>query len=373
MATDTMRGIGSAAQGAAIGTAIAPGVGTAIGGGLGFIGGMLSGDDNAEQAHANLQKAIAQFDAIGIPPDLSGPIIYQQLQAGGRLTPAYQHALASENFAPATIQEQPEDRQNLVATLSALKGMSQGGFNPEQVAAQQQAYNKNNANTQSLINSILNNQAQRGQLNSGDAIAAKLNGVQNGSQNLSQNASDLGANNYKAQMGALQQLMSGQGNLRSQDINVASQNADVMNTANYFKAKNAASRQAANVGAENTANQANWQRQNQTSDYNTQLGNQELLRQQEAKRQNWLDQLSLAQGKANAYTGASNAYANMAGNSNQGWNTLMQGLTSAAGAYNQNQNNKDWLSAYKTKNGLNSSEDQSAALNNMNWNPKVLG
>lgn len=332
--------IGSTGTGAAAGAAFGP-MGAGIGAGAGLLAGILFGDDdNSEQAQANLQKAIAQYDQMGVPPDESMPLILQQLKVSGKLTPAYEQALSSENFAPSQINESPEDRQNLMSTLSVLKGMTQGGLNPEQMANAQRLKQQVNANTTSQIQGLLQRQAQQGKGNAGDTLAAQLNAVQSGAQNESQGAADIGAQGFRAQRDALQQLLSGQSGLRSQDIGKATTNAQLQQQANLFKAQNSASRQARNVADTNMSNQANWGRENQVGDTNTLMANQEQARESAAREQNWRDQLALAQGKANAYTGAAGAYGTMANNSNQNFNQALQGVGTLATAYGQYSNNQ---------------------------------
>ena len=341
--------LGGAGQGAAAGTAIAPGWGTVIGAGLGAGLGLLQDTNNADEALANLQKALAQYDAIGVPPDLARPIILQQLQQGGQLTPAYEQALAQENFAPSQIQEQPGARTDITATLSALKAMSQGGLNPEQKAAAQELFSKVNANTMAQMKGALTQQQMQGKSGAGDTLAAQLNAQQNGAQNLSSGAGNIAGQGFAAQSQALRDLLGGQSSLRSQDLSTLSQNAQLKQQAQMWQAQNAASRNARNTAMTNTTNQANWGRQNQVGDTNTMMANQELERQRQAEQQMWQDKLALAQGKASAYMGGSQAYGQMANNQNQNFNTMLGGLTSGAAAYGANQNNQKMLDAYNNR------------------------
>lgn len=340
IASGALTGAGS---GAAIGTALGgPGIGTAIGAGAGILGGLLSGDDGSDQAREAIQKAIAQYDALGMPPDLSGPIIYQQLQAGGRLTPQMEGILNEELTNVSTVQDNPNTRNDLTSALSQIRAKTFGGLSPEQMANQQKLLQQVGAQTQSQIKGAQNTQAAQGKSGSGDALAAMLSAAQGGAQQGSQNALQIGAQGANAQDSALRDYLQGIGALRASDTGREQFNASAQNTANQYKLQNSASRQARNVASSNQGQEYNLNRQNQVNDYNTQMGNQELLREQEAKRQHWLDQLALAQGKANAYTGQAGMYTQMANNSNQNWNSMLQGAGTVAGGIAQgvNYNNR---------------------------------
>ena len=327
--------LSGAATGAAAGTAIAPGLGTGIGAGAGLALGLFQSSDNADQAQANIQNALAQYTNLGVPPNEAMPLILQQLQVGGKLTPAYEQALS--NVGASNVQENPADRQSMLATLSTLRGMTQGGLNPEQVANAQKLQNQTNANTTANIQGLLQRQAQQGQSGSGSTLAAELNAVQNGAQNQSQGAAQIGAQGFQAQQDAIKQLMSGQSNLRQQDIGEATTNAQLQQQAALYNAQNSAARQARNVANENSANQANWGRQNQVGDTNALMANQEQIREANAAQQNWEDQLQAANAKASAYTGAAGAYGQMANNQNQNFNQTLQGLGTIGTAYANSQ------------------------------------
>ena len=358
------RGFSGAMAGGSAGAMTGTPVGVAIGAVVGFAAGMLSGDDNSEQAAANMQKALATLDAVGIPPDLAKPLLLQHLQQAGKLSPVYEAALTSDNFTPAQIQENPQTRTDLTSGLANLKAESQGGLNPEQLAAAHELFNKVNANTQAQMKGALQSQEMQGKAGSGDTLAAQLNAQQQGAQNLTEGAGNIGAANFKAQQQALQDYISGTGNLRSQDLSKLTSNAQLQQQADMWKANNASSRQARNVASTNTANAANWNQDNAQNMYNTTLDNNELARQRAAQQQEWEDKMQLAAARANAYTGQAGFDMQQAQNSNQAWNNVTQGVTGAAGAYGQYKNNQDWINAYKDRN-----PSSGGGYGNLNSNP----
>jgi len=368
--------------GKGIGTGVGAGAGAIIGGPAGAligagIGGGIGGlfDDSGEEARAWMQKALAEYESLGLPPDLSGPIIYQQLQAGGLLTPAMESALNEEVFNASSIQDNQETRADLTAGLNQIRSKAFGsGYNPEQMAMMQKAQQQANANTQSQLRGILQGQAARGQSGAGDSLAAMLNANQQGAQQLSNNALQIGAQGMNAQDAALRDYLTGMGALRSSDQSREQYNAGAQQAANMYKAQNASARQARNVASMNQGNQLNWNRQNSTNDYNTQMANQEKLRQQEAKRAYWNDRLALAQAKGGAYSGMAGQAQQQANNQNQNYNNIFQGLTSMGGSLSQNPNNLSWGKSTKsTPNTTGSNEygnydPKNPFGTNWNWN-----
>ena len=317
------------------------------------IGAAASSGDKAN-AMALAQAAADKITGMGLPPDQSKALIYQQLQQGGHLTPDLESALAQENFVPSTVSASTADTSQLQNTLNALKAQSQGGLTAQQMANQQQLLGQTNASTQAQMKGLLNQQAQQGKTGSGATLAGEMQAIQGGAQQNSQNALQIGAQGQQAQQAALANLLQGQSGLRAQDIGMSTQNAQMAQQANMFQAQNSAARQARNVASQNAANQTNLARTNYVNDANTQMANQEALRQEQAQRQYWLDQLAQNQGAANAMQGLANTNMQAANNTAQSWGQIGQGLTGAAAAYYKNQNNTPATStastAYQTPN-----------------------
>ena len=379
------RVVSGAGTGAAAGTAILPGWGTAIGAVVGGIAGALSGDGGAQAAQDAMQAGMAKLAALGIPPDLSGPIIYQQLQAGGQLTPQMEAVAQQELFNPAQVKDNAQTRTQLTSALQGIQGKAFGGLSPEQMANMQKLLQQTGAQTQSQIKGVLQAEQARGGGNAGNTLASMLQAAQGGSQQGSENAISIGAQGANAQNQALKDYLAGIGNLRSADTARDTTNATLQQQADMWKAQNASSRQARNVGAQNQAQQYNLGRQNQVNDYNAQMTNQELLREQEAKRQAYLDKMNYIMATTNMATGNANQIAN---NNNQAWNSTTQGVVGIANAYGQNQNNQAMQDAYnrrtdtlaqqnyKTPNDgysgftpdPNAGQSQEEALNNYNPN-----
>lgn len=359
-------GLSGAGSGAAIGTAL-PGLGTglgaAIGGGVGLIGGLLSGDDGSEQMRAMMEKAIAELDALGYPPDLSGPIIYQRLGEAGMLTPKMESVLNEELTKAVVYNEDPSNRSNMTSALNQIRAQT-FGFTPEQAAQMRMAQQKANAAVQSNNAAIMQAQAQQGKAGAGDALAARLLGAQAGGQQLSNDALQIGANASEMQREALNQYLSGSDKLRQTDAQIGQFNVNAKNTAQKFAAQNSADVQQRNMDRLNAAQLAKYNIDNQRYESNINRENAEKLRQRNEIGNLWDRRLGLAKVKADVYTGQADKYGQMAQNSNQNFNNILQGVTSAAGAYAQAKNNQNNLEAYNNRTNVLSQNRAPASTTN---------
>lgn len=330
--------------GAAVGTSILPGWGTAIGAAVGGIAGALSGDGGAAATEEAIKQGLAELEAMGIPPDLSGPIIYKELQKGGQLTPEMEGQVQEALFNPSSVQDNAQTRAQLTGALANIQAKAFGGLSPEQMANQQKLLQQVDANTQAQFKGILQGQAARGQSGSGDTLASMLSAAQGGAQQGSQNALQIGAQGSQMQNQAMKDYLAGITSLRGADDTRNTSNAQLQQQANMYKAQNAQSRAARSVNAANTAQQYNLSRENYANDYNTNVQNQELLRQQNAKRQAYIDHMNAVNGKLAAQSGYGGQMAN---NSNQAFNNTMQGIGTIGSAIGQ----------YKNSGGFNSGGD----------------
>lgn len=295
-------GIAGAASGAAGGAAIGGPVGGIIGGAAGLIGGLFGGSDHSEEIEKLQREAASLFDRFG-PVDLSDPIVFQQFQQAGLLSPQMEQALSLQMEQKLELQERPEDRAQQAQTINALKQLSQTGLSPEDLAAFNKLRSQVGADTEAKRNQILQQAQMRGQAGGGAQLASELMASQAGSQQASEQADRLAAEASSARRQALNNLFSGQSQLRGQDIGVAQANMQNEALRRQFLDQNALARQQRNVGAQNQANLFNVSRQQGVADQNTSMANAELLRQKNAKRQYWADQLTQAQNKAYALTG----------------------------------------------------------------------
>lgn len=245
--------------------------------------------DYLEGQQQNIQNTKApQFDSSPLTPDkYSNPILAQGQQ----------------------VSIDPQDRANQVAALNSLQGIAGGAAAAQQNAENYGAMQKAAQQQQAANGAIMQNLASRGALGSGQELAAKMQAGQNAA-NQSQAGMLQGAQNAALQrLQAQEHYLQGQGQLRGQDTDLASQNANIINQFNM-----------ANTAERNRINEANTQLGNQYGMYNRQMQNSNA--QQEY--QNALARAEAAAGEANTVAGGGIASANQQAANQAG---ILGGLT----------------------------------------------
>lgn len=323
------QGVGNAASGAAAGATVAGPVGAIVGGIGGLISGLFS-SDGSDEAKALQAKNQAIWDGLQIPA-LDKALLLQTYQQNGTLTPEMIQKLPLQADTKQVIKENPDNRNNQQMAMNTLKQLSQTGMSAQDMAEMSDLRGKVAGDEQAKTQQILQDEAQRGQTGSGNALAAQLASAQGGAQNASKGAIDVAAKAADARQNALKGFADLSGQVRTQDFNTENTNMQNELARQRFLDQNSLARQQQNVQAINNANLYNLQRQQQVGDTNVAAQNQELQRQVQAKQQMFADQAQKAAGQ----TGVNNAGANMAqntaanqaqGNTNM-WNGIGQFAT----------------------------------------------
>lgn len=267
------------------------------------IGGVLgasSASKARKQAAAAAAAAYAELSKVGMPPDLSKEVILQQFQEMGILTPELEQEIDLQASQVAQIEEDPALRTAQMEALNTLGGVSRGGLRAEDRTAYNELRAKTQQDAEAKRQQLLQSMAARGMGGSGAELMAQLQSAQASADTASAGADTLASDASKRALEALMQKSNVAGNIRSQDMSAAELKAKAIDDRNQFLYQNSVNRQSSNVAAKNAAQQANLANKQRLSELNTAQGNTEALRQNEAKRQTWQDQLALAQSKANA-------------------------------------------------------------------------
>lgn len=263
-----------------------------------------SGDRDA--ANRAAQEAYQALQNIGLPPDLSTPIILQQFQQAGMLTPELEQTIRQ---GPSKLAEIKAD-QGLVDTqkeaLEAIKQRGKVGLTPEDRAALNQVREQVAQDEEAKRQQIMQSMQARGQGSSGANLAAQLMSSQASTNRAARGSDELAAQASRRALEAM--ATSGQlaGQMRTQDIGEQSTRARAEDELNRFNTTNRQNVQARNVGYQNMAQEQNLQRQQGISDKNIALANAEKQRQADAKRQYWTDRAYQATGQANQATNQAN-------------------------------------------------------------------
>lgn len=319
-------GVSGAASGVAAGAAFG-GIGAAVGGVVGGLIGLFTGggDDGSAEARAKAVKAIQDLDVDA----LTKQVMLQQYQQNGKLSPEMIQHLPLNADAKQQITEGVKQKANQEYAQEALKQLAQTGMSAQDLAQMQAQRSSAAQDVSAKTQQLLQQSQQRGQLGSGDTLAAQLMANQQGAQGASKGAIDIAAQAAQARREALGQYGQMSSQMRGQDY--ATQQANMQNelARQRFLDENSLSRQTANVGAQNTANMYNLQRQQQVGDTNVGAANQEAQRVANLKAEL---ELQKAKGLAAAYGGQADAAQKDQAARAAGTTSMWSGIGQAAGA-----------------------------------------
>lgn len=314
--------------GMGMGSQAGAGMGSTVGGLIG----MIASNSDRQNAKNSANAAIDELMSVGLPPDLSNPVAIKHLQSVGLYTPQLEQAINLGVTQGEQITEDPELKAQQLRQMSALENLSKRGFSPAQIADLTKQNMLTERNEQARQQSLIQNMQARGQGGGGAEIAARLQSSQDAANRQSQAGLDATGASSQAAMNALQQLGSVAGNVRSQDYGVAKDKAAAADLRNRFNTQAAMTRQTTNVGAQNQGQERNLERAEKVSDTNVALDNQELLRQNQAKRQYWEDQAARSGMRAGALQGRSKIQTGSANDTSGLWGGIGTALGGAAGA-----------------------------------------
>lgn len=303
-------------------------IGSIIGG---ILGNNAAKGDRAKAAAA-IEEATRIIDEVGAPPDLSAKIYYDHLKQAGVITPENEQQIQLGLTAFTQVKEDEKLRDAQISALEQMKQVSSGGLRPEDRAAFNKLRQETAVQTQGKIDQIGQNFAQRGMSGGGNELIAQLSAAQEGANRLSTQGDDIAAAASQRALEALAQSSNMASQARQQDYQKESDLARAKDAFEQFRAQNAQSVQQRNVDRGNEAQLRNLQEAQRIQDFNTQMENQEKLRQEQAKRDYWQDKLSYASARAGARTASVPFYQGQANQKARMWQNIGFGVDQALGA-----------------------------------------
>jgi hypothetical protein len=303
---------------------------------------------NRDAAETAAQRAVDTITAAGAPPDQSKQIFMEEFRKAGLLTPELEKEI-NVQFEKV----KAPDAKTVKAQQTALEGLTQfskGGLTAEERVAQNKIMTDQARANEASKNSIIQNLAQRGQAGGGAELALRLQSSQANANEANASADRAAANAQQRALQSLQALGGLSTNIRGQEFQENSANANIANEQNRFNVANQLAVQSRNVGAKNQAQQYNLTNAQNIMNLNTQQNNNEKLRQAAAERQYWLDQQSQAQARANAYMGQATQQRQAGQDVANSWQNIGGGVSSAAMGGAQYANNQQMMDRmYPTK------------------------
>lgn len=304
-------------------------VGTTVAGG---IAGAIERSSASTEAKRMMQQRLEEYNKAGMPPESALPLVLQEFKQQGTISPALEKEINVGASKVAQIKEDPQLRNASVQGLQLLQQRSDKGFGAEEEAAFNQARAQTGKETQGRLQSIIQQAQARGMGGSGAELAAQLSASQAGDSNLSAEGDRIAAERAKASRDAINQMISGNEQLRGQDFNVENTKAAAEDQLNRFRVGMEAEQQSRNIAAQNQAQASNLAEKQHLADLNTQNANQEQQRQAAAKVADWENKMQLAREKGGAL-GQNAQYVQGQGQANAtGIANIGQGVGSAISA-----------------------------------------
>lgn len=166
--------------------------------------GSNAGLSNAQGTYQGVMNAygniLSQADAKNLQ------VALQQAQMNN-YSPAMLQAQA--NVAPSAFQNVGPNQQILAQQMgnnAALQGVAQSGYTPEMMSAYNNMLNNTNANFQSQLAGIQQNQAARGMGSSGASLAMQANAAQSALNNAATASGNIAGQGFQNKLAAMSQL-----------------------------------------------------------------------------------------------------------------------------------------------------------------------
>lgn len=310
---------------------------------IGGLVGNIAAQGDRDKQRAAMKAALSELNKIGTPPDLSKEILLQELQRQGVYTPQMEEEIAVAESELGQLQEDPTLREAGVSALRMMQQRAKTGLSSEDRAALNQVRQEVQRDSEAKRQQILQQMQSRGMAGSGQELAMQLQAAQGAADQAAAGSDQLMSQAQQRALAALGQSSDMASRMRGQDFDVSSSKARAIDERNRFLAENSMSRQSRNVSTMNQAQQANLAEQQRIADYNTQMKNQEMLRQNQAQRDLFQDKLNLASAKSGAQTGQANFYGQQAQQTAQQFAGMGSAIGGGISAYGQQQQSNKLL------------------------------
>jgi hypothetical protein len=229
-----------------------------------------------------MEEALKEIQGIKTPTADDMKYQVQKLVQQGILTPAQaQTYLQNPNALEGKQIDQTgtdAQKQGIAGLLSAAE---QGGMDPNEQARIAEINRQTGTQEKGANDAVLQNQAARGALTSGETLAAQLQNNQNATVNANQNAGNVAGQAYQDRLAELTSAgnmgsgLQGQENTQSNTVGAAT------NAINQFNAAQQQQEENLNVANRNAAQEENLQNAQNIS--NTNVGNENAYSQYQAQ------------------------------------------------------------------------------------------
>lgn len=279
----------------------------------GLLGGS-AGKSEMEKATQLQRDAIARLEAIGIPTIEAQKIALE--------TPQLVDLLEAEVLGPSAmegVRVDPRLRQAQMSALEQMSGLADQGLGAEDRAAFNELRRAAAGQAQAQAQSVLQNAAAQGTLDSGAALAAQLAAGQSSADRMSQEGDRLAAQAAAARRQALMSKADMASQLGQQNFNQQASVAQARDAISQFNTQN---RQ--NVASTNLANRQAIENQRAATRNQQEMYNKGLL------QQDFQNRMAKATGVTGQMGNLANAYAQQGQAAAQGQANMTTGLLGTA-------------------------------------------
>ena len=288
------------------------GIGESLGG---IVGGVLGNNaakmDRRHQKEA-MKSMVAEYDRLGYPPDYAKALVLQEFERAGIYTPELEQEVEVAQSEMGNLLVSPDSKIAQMKALGLLGSLGKVGMGAEDRAALNQVRQETQRDAEAKRQQIIQQLNAQGMGGSGASLLAQLGAGQQAAELASQQSDALMANASSARRNAIQQYGQMAGEMRNTDYNQSAEIARAKDERNKFLAQNSIERQRTNVGALNTAQQANLTTQQRINDANVAMANEEKRRQAEAQQLAYQDKLKFVAGKTGQQQLLADYYGNTA-------------------------------------------------------------
>lgn len=308
----------------------------------GAIGNMAGSGDRGAAVDA-ARSGMDAYQQIQVPDIEKMKLLLQQYASAGTLTPEEQQALSlDQNDQLADVQLDPRLKQAQMDALSFMEKTGQGDLTPSERAQVNNLRRQTEADSQSRLQAMLQQQDSRGVGSSDMALAARMLDAQGSANRAAQSTDDISAAAFQR---ALQSMSSGAqlaGSMESADYGRQANLAEAERNRELANWQNQQSAENTNVGARNAAQQFNLQNSQSVMNQNTGLNNAQQQHNKQLEQQDFENRMRLAGGIAGQSGQVSNALQNR-GNATAG---MWQGIGAGVGQVGANMKQEDEFDAF---------------------------
>jgi hypothetical protein len=283
-----------------------------IGNIVGSIAGNIASKKDRESQLGAMEQALTELRNAGTPPDLAKEIIYQQYQQAGILTPELEQDLDIADSNVANMQVDSTGRDAQLQALNLMQQASKGGLRAEDRASLNQVRQEAQRDSEGKRQQILQQMRAQGMGTAGAGLAAQLQAAQSEAEQQSEEGDRISSMASQRALEALGSYGNMGSNLRSDDTNLANTRAQALDDRNKFLYENSAARQQRNIASKNTAQQQNLATKQQLANANTEMANQEKIRQMQGSMDTYNAKMNKAQALANVEQNKSGVHGTVA-------------------------------------------------------------